>query len=78
MRHNLYMFRNERHLTRSAMAKILGVHRSTYTAIENGERDGRKSFWNELQKSFNIADAMMWELMKKEDVSNVESKQAEN
>ena len=64
-RNNLYMFRCEQRLTKKAMAKKTGVSRTTYSLIENGERDGSQEFWDTLQTEFNIPDSKMFNLMKK-------------
>lgn len=66
-RHNLYMFRCERKLTKGKMAKRTGVSRTTYTHIENGERDGSQTFWENLQREFGVPDSKMYSLMKKEE-----------
>lgn len=62
-RHNLYMFRCDKRLTQSEMAKLLGVSRATYSYIEKGERSGTFEFWGNLQKVFNVPDAEMYPLM---------------
>ena len=62
MRTNLKIFRVRRHLTQAEIAERIGCSRGTYTAIENGFRHGRKTFWRDLQKAFNIPDAEMWAL----------------
>lgn len=66
-RHNLYMFRCERKLTKGSMAKRTGVCRTTYTNIENGKRDGSHEFWNALQREFDVPDSEMYILMKNEE-----------
>ena len=48
------------------MAKKIGCTRATYSAIEAGNRDGRRTFWKDLQRAFNISDEDMWALMKNE------------
>lgn len=45
------------------MAEKLGVGRTTYTAIENGQRAGSIKFWQTVQTVFNVDNAGMWELM---------------
>lgn len=66
LRKNLYMFRMSQLLTQEQMADKIGCIRCTYAAIENGTRNGRDYFWESLQKAFNIPDAEMWELKKKD------------
>ena len=67
MRSNLYMFRHSKRLTQTEMAKKIGCDRSTYLAIELGTRNGRETFWNNLQKAFNVPDADMVGLKQKDD-----------
>lgn len=67
VRHNLYMFRCENKLTKGGMAKRTGVSRTTYTNIESGKRLGTKSFWDNLQREFNIPDEKMYSLIKTEE-----------
>ncbi len=62
MRTNLKIFRVRLHLTQAEIAEKIGCTRATYTAIECGKRDGRKTFWRDLQTAFNIPDADMWAL----------------
>lgn len=66
-RHNLYMFRCENKLTKTKMATRTKVSRTTYAKIENGERDGSRAFWNNLQREFNVPDSEMWNLQKLEE-----------
>lgn len=63
MRTNLKVFRIKRHMSQQEFADELGYVRATYSAIECGKRNGRKSFWNELQKTFDVSDEEMWKLM---------------
>ena len=64
-RTNLKVFRVKHHLTQEEMAKKIGGYtRQAYAYVENGKRDGRKSFWKDLQKAFNVPDSEMWELQK--------------
>lgn len=67
MRKNLKIFRATKLLSQEQMAATIGVTRSTYAAIENGDREGRKTFWRLLQCAFNIPDAEMYGLMKNEE-----------
>lgn len=62
MRKNLKVFRVKNDLTQAEIADKIGCTRATYSAIENGTRDGRKTFWHKLQEAFAIPDADMWAL----------------
>ena len=62
MRKNLYLFRHSKKLSQLEMAEKLGYARTTYAAIENGEREGRKTFWDILRKTFGLTDAEIEEL----------------
>lgn len=53
-------------LTQAEMAEKIGCTRATYSAIESGTRDGRKTFWKDLQNAFDIPDAEMWALQQNE------------
>ena len=66
-RHNLYMFRCARKLTKRDMAIKTGVSRTTYTYIENGKRDGSQAFWSTLQRVFDVPESDMYSLMKLEE-----------
>ena len=66
MRTNLKVFRVKQHLSQEEMAEKIGFSRGAYTAIESGKRDGRQSFWEALQKAFDIPDEQMWALKKNE------------
>lgn len=66
MRKNLKIFRVRNDLTHEEMVKKIGCTRATYSAIEAGKRDGRRTFWKDLQRAFNISDEDMWALMKNE------------
>ena len=66
MRKNLKIFRIEHDLTQDEISKKVGCTRATYSAIENGKRDGRRTFWKDLQAAFDISDDAMWALMKNE------------
>lgn len=67
MRINLKVFRVQHNLTQDEIAEKIGCTRATYSAIENGIRDGRKTFWKALQHAFQIPDAQMWTLQKNEE-----------
>lgn len=64
MRNNLYLFRHEKRLSQQEIADKIGCSRATYSSIEIGSRNGRVSFWEALQKAFNLTDAQKGELMK--------------
>lgn len=63
MRTNLKLFRVKKGLSQDEFAERIGYSRATYSAIESGKRDGRLTFWNDLQHAFSIPDAAMWALM---------------
>ena len=65
-RTNLKVFRVRKHLSQAEISDKIGCGRATYSAIENGTRNGRTYFWNELQRVFDLPNAEMWELMKNE------------
>lgn len=62
MRKKLYMFRHSMKLSQSEMAQRIGCSRATYSSIECGSRNGTMTFWNKLQRAFNLSDAMKGEL----------------
>ena len=66
-RHNLYIFRCDRKLKQSEIAKKIGVSRATYSFVERGERSGSFEFWSGLQKAFDVPDSEMWKLQKLEE-----------
>lgn len=66
MRTNLKVFRVKQNLSQDEISKKIGCKRATYSAIENGKRSGKQSFWKALQNSFGIPDVEMWELMQDE------------
>ena len=70
MRNKLYLFRHSMRLSQSEMAERIGCSRATYSMIECGTRNGTMTFWNKLQKAFNLTDAQKGELQA------VEEKQA--
>lgn len=63
MRTNLKVLRVRLNLTQDEMADKIGCARATYAAIEAGKREGRKEFWISLQKTYNIPNEKMWELI---------------
>lgn len=70
MRNNLYIFRHKMRLSQAEIAEKIGCSRATYSSIECGSRHGTMTFWNKLQKAFNLTDA------KKGELQAVEEKQA--
>ena len=64
MRNGLYLFRHTMRLSQQEMADKIGCNRATYAAIETGKRDGRVSFWSNLQTAFDIPDAEIGGLMR--------------
>lgn len=64
IRTNLKVFRVKHNLTQEEMANRIGCIRPTYSAIENGKREGRKTFWGDLQIAFGLTDDEIQELMK--------------
>lgn len=66
MRTNLKIFRIQKHLSQSEISDLIGCSRATYSAIENGKRCGRQTFWKDLQKAFSLPDSEMWKLMTNE------------
>ena len=63
MRKNLKIFRVQHDLTQDEISAKIGCTRATYSAIESGKREGRRAFWTDLQKAFDISNAEMWALM---------------
>lgn len=72
MRKGLYMFRHSLKLSQQAMADKIGCSRATYSSIECGTRNGTMTFWQNLQRAFDIPDADIGGLMR------VEEEPAEN
>lgn len=66
MRTALKQFRIGQHLKQAEMAEKIGVSRVVYGYIENGKRGGNPEFWDNLQKTFNVADEDMYKLMKRD------------
>ena len=64
MRKGLFMFRQSMLLSQKEMAARIGCNRATYSAIETGKRDGRITFWRNLQTAFNVSDAELGGLMR--------------
>lgn len=66
MRTNLKLFRVKKNLSQDEFADAIGCTRATYSSIESGKRDGRLTFWNDVQTAFNVPDSEMWALLKNE------------
>ena len=64
-RENLKDFRLMKRMSQEEFAEAIGYSRIMYQQVESGARNGTQEFWNALQKRFEIADADMWQLMKK-------------
>lgn len=64
MRTKLKILRVQHNLTQEQIAQKLNCLRATYTSIESGNRNGKLTFWENLQSAFNIPDEKMWELMR--------------
>lgn len=62
----LKVFRIQQKMTQEEFADKFKFSQSRYALIEQGNRDGTLKFWNALQKAFNIADADMWALTKRD------------
>ena len=67
MRNGLYMFRHGLRLSQQQMANKIGCHRATYSAIENGTRNGTMTFWNNLKEAFDVSDAEIGGLMRRDE-----------
>jgi DNA-binding XRE family transcriptional regulator len=52
----LKLFRVGNGLTQKQIAEKVGCDRSTYVAIENGQRKGSVIFWAKFKKAFPSAD----------------------
>lgn len=50
-------------LSQEQMADTLGVGRSQYAAIENGQRYGTLKFWKNLEVTHNVPPAEVYEMM---------------
>lgn len=62
-------------LTQEQMAERLEITRAAYSQIEIGGRDGRFSFWQRLQKEFNLTDSETWAILKNENGKQKETRQ---
>lgn len=67
IRLNLKLFRIKNRLTQEEIANMVGITRTAYAFIENGDSDGRFDFWLTLQNKLNIPNEEMFSLMKIED-----------
>ena len=52
----LKLLRVKEGLTQQQMAEKIGCDRSTYIAVENGQRKGGVNFWFKFQAAFPSAD----------------------
>jgi DNA-binding XRE family transcriptional regulator len=59
----LKQFRIGLDLSQEQMADSLGVSRSMYAAIENGQRYGTLKFWKNLEVTHNVSPADVYEMM---------------
>ena len=50
-------------MSQEQMADSLGVSRSMYSAIENGQRYGTLKFWKTLEVTYNVPHAKVYEFM---------------
>ena len=66
-RTNLKLLRVKNKMSQEDMANKIGCTRATYSAIEIGKREGRRTFWLDFQKAFNIPDGDLWGYMKKDE-----------
>lgn len=66
-RHGLYMFRHDRKLSQREISEKIGCSRASYSAIENGTRNGTITFWHKLQTAFDIPDAEIGGLMRRDE-----------
>lgn len=64
-RQNLYMFRCSKRLSQMSISRKIGCTRATYSNIEIGKRNGRKSFWDKLQKAFDLTPSELENLKQK-------------
>lgn len=63
-RTNLKVFRVKNNLTQAEIAKLIGVDRQVFAAVESGRCEGRQKFWCGLQTAFHLTPSEVWELMK--------------
>ena len=62
----LIKLRVDHDLTQTVLAEKCGVSVGTYNLIENGKRRGSKTFWQTLQKIFNLDGEQIWKLQNPE------------
>lgn len=62
----LIKLRVDHDLTQTDLAEKCGVSVGTYNLIENGKRRGSKTFWQTLQKIFNLDGEQIWKLQNPE------------
>lgn len=51
-RTNLKLLRVKHKMTQEEFAALIGCHRCTYAAIENGTRNARVMFWRAIERLF--------------------------
>ena len=64
MRTNLKLLRVKHNMTQDEFAETVGVSRTTYAGVEQGNNNGTRRFWENVQNEYGIQDSAMWELMK--------------
>lgn len=69
-RQNLYMFRCSKRLSQNGISEKIGCTRATYSNIEIGKRNGRASFWDKLQKAFDLTPSELEKLKQKAGAEN--------
>lgn len=62
-RRKLKQLRVSLDLSQEQMAETLGISRSMYAAIENGQRYGRLPFWKNLEVIHNVPAQEVYEMM---------------
>lgn len=67
MRTNLKLLRIKHKLTQAQMAQALGYSRMHYARIENGEQEVPMKLVVKLQERFNLSNAEVMELVKKDE-----------
>lgn len=50
-------------LSQEQMAETLGISRSMYAAIENGQRYGKLPFWKNLEVTHNVPSQEVYAMM---------------